>query len=338
MRGSSAARLAVPGVATLTSLLLLVVAANAEGPEAFDHFRTSFPLVGAHERITCESCHRGGLFEGTPTRCFLCHDGSGVRAQTSKDFDHIRSTDDCDDCHLMHAWVPSRIDHSAVRGNCFVCHNGAAAEGKSINHVQSSNDCESCHRTVSWQGARFDHAGVTSSCQICHDGQQARGKSGDHIQSSNDCEQCHNTRNWDDADFDHSGATGNCSSCHDGTVATGVGDGHFLTSADCVECHSTARWEPSSFLHRSGGYPGDHAERLDCTDCHRSNSAIVSWERSDLQPDCAACHVSDFEPGPHKKQDSPRILYTASELRDCAGSCHIERPRSGEHSVHSREW
>ena len=68
------------GIALLAGVLFLAVPADAD-PPGFDHFRTRFPLVGAHERITCQSCHQGGLFEGTPTRCVLCHDGSGFRAR-----------------------------------------------------------------------------------------------------------------------------------------------------------------------------------------------------------------------------------------------------------------
>ena len=73
----------------------------------------------------------------------------------------------------------------------------------------------------------------------------------------------------------------------------------------------------------------------------------VPWDFPQYQPDCAGCHTNDYESGPHKKVDSPRILYTAGELRDCAGSCHvytdailstIDKARSGEHRVTSGGW
>ena len=43
---------------------------------------------------------------------------------------------------------------------------------------------------------------------------------------------------------------------------------------------------------------------------------------SGYKPDCAGCHAGDYEQNEHKKVDSPRIYYTVSELRNCAGACH----------------
>ena len=74
---------------------------------------------------------------------------------------------------------------------------------------------------------------------------------------------------------------------------------------------------------------------------------MVTWSSPAYQPDCAGCHARDFKPGPHKKVDSPRILYTVSELRDCTGACHryrdssfqeIEKRRSGEHRVNGGDF
>ena len=67
---------------------------------------------------------------------------------------------------------------------------------------------------------------------------------------------------------------------------------------------------------------------------------MIAWQFGAYRNNCAGCHAGDFEPGPHKKVDSPRIQYTVGELQDCTGSCHIYRdstfttiqtPRSGEH-------
>lgn len=355
--------------------ILLGIALSAQGQpwEGFDHFRTRFPLVGAHERITCESCHRGGVFAGTPIRCALCHDGSGFRAQTSKDPDHLRTTEDCDDCHLVGAWVPSRFDHGAVLGSCFACHNGVDAEGKHPGHIVSSNDCEQCHRTGRWTGARFDHSGITAPCVSCHDNMAQQGKPLDHIQSSDDCELCHNTRRWEDAQFDHSNITEPCVACHqkdpghiqspndcelchntlswddaqfdhsnvmsDCAVchASDTPSGHFMTSEDCGECHLNTSWRPSSFRHSSPGYPGDHGRNLDCTDCHTMNNAIVVWPNPEFQPDCAACHASDFARRRHTNRQTG-MPYTASELRDCTIACHVEDDGRPEHRVSAREW
>jgi hypothetical protein len=378
---------------TLAIVLASTGVASAQAGSDFDHFRTRFPLTGAHERVTCESCHVGGTFAGTPTRCETCHDGSGMRSDSGKDPMHIRTTNQCGDCHLLAAWSPSRTDHDAVlgscsdchngilapgkspghppssnrceechrsttwigagfdhagiTGNCYSCHNGVTATGKHPGHPQTSNICEDCHRIGTWAAARFDHTGITSNCFSCHNGIDAGGKDFGHIQSSNTCELCHSPGDWSNIQFDHAGVTGSCSSCHNGVDATGKGTGHFITMRECDECHTQLRWIPSTFNHMSSGYPGDHAANLSCVDCHGGNSETVTWQAPGYQPDCAGCHASDFKPDSHKKVDSPTILYTVSELRDCTTSCHmytdatfttIEKLEPGEHRVRDSEF
>ena len=34
----------------------------------FNHFKTGFPLTGAHVQLKCESCHVNENFESTPTK------------------------------------------------------------------------------------------------------------------------------------------------------------------------------------------------------------------------------------------------------------------------------
>jgi hypothetical protein len=380
-----------PRLALLAALALPASVPAQDVP--FDHYRTRFPLVGAHERVDCERCHAGGVFRGTPTRCIACHDGSGVRADTARDVDHIRTTNDCDSCHLITAWAPSRVDHDSVLGDCATCHDGRTAEGRPLGHPPSSNRCEECHGTITWMGARFDHTGITSGCVTCHDGSSATGKPPSHPPTSNQCEDCHTTFGWEATRFDHTGITndcvrchngmdatgkspthvrstnvceachrpggwslvsfdhtqvlGSCSTCHDGATATGKPPGHFQTAGECDLCHLTQDWQPVVFRHSSPAYPGDHRGPPPCQACHTANAETIAWPFPTYQPDCAACHASDFKPDSHKKVDSPTILYTVDELRDCTGACHqytdatfttIERTRTGEHRPGSGDW
>ncbi len=39
----------------------------------FNHNNTQFPLTGAHVQTSCQQCHVGGVFEGTPGQCIDCH-------------------------------------------------------------------------------------------------------------------------------------------------------------------------------------------------------------------------------------------------------------------------
>ena len=337
-------------VLLLAGVLLASRAGTAEPPrEAFDHATTGFLLTGAHARVTCEGCHVRGLFKGTPRPCASCHTQSGLVKATAKPVSHISSTMNCDACHTTRAWnmVP-HVDHSAVLGSCSNCHNGRVATGKAANHIPSPNTCETCHTTNRWTGARFDHNGVTGTCFSCHNGATARGKSANHIASPNTCETCHTTTMWTGARFNHSGVTGTCSSCHNGASARGKSANHFVTTVQCDGCHTTTAWVPVlRYRHSSPNYPGDHATGVLCVSCHTGNSQVVPWRSGAYAPACAGCHAGTFKPDKHKKVASPIILYTVSELRNCAGACHqytdpslttIAKTRNAQHLPSRVSW
>ena len=69
----------VSSIAIAAILVALLLSRAGAAEEDFDHLRSGFPLTGAHERIDCQSCHVRGFFEGTPTRCGVCHGGVACR-------------------------------------------------------------------------------------------------------------------------------------------------------------------------------------------------------------------------------------------------------------------
>jgi hypothetical protein len=232
------------------------------------------------------------------------------------------------------------FDHASVTGTCFSCHNGTTATGKSATHLSTSNVCDDCHITTNWTTVNFDHTGVTGTCSSCHNGTTATGKSATHIQTSGQCDSCHNNLAWTPANMDHSLVTGSCSSCHNGTTATGKSPTHFVTSVQCNECHNTTNWLTINFNHTSANYPGNHNSSVTCINCHTSNSQTATWRNATYKPACAGCHANDYRTGPHKKYENPDAFYSVSELRDCAGACHIytdstmttiKTRRTGEH-------
>jgi hypothetical protein len=318
------------------------------GDETFDHVGTRFIITGSHTGVACESCHAMGVFRGTPTQCGFCHDGSGMRAESGKPIDHIPTSNQCDDCHTTFTWLEVRFEHSGVSGECRSCHNGMQAEGKPLGHPVTNLDCDFCHNTYVWGNIRFDHSGVTQPCSSCHNGTDATGKDMGHIVTNAECDVCHSTRAWSPIVFDHDDVTQPCSSCHDGVGATGTPSGHFMSSQECDACHTTRAWVPDIFRHMSPSYPGDHARDLSCTRCHPGNSdAVVYTDDPGLAPDCAGCHRNDFKAGEHKQYENPDHNYTADELRDCTGACHvytdstltvIKDRRSGEHRVSDRDF
>jgi hypothetical protein len=177
--------------------------------------------------------------------------------------------------------------------------------------------------TTRWDDVRFDHSGVTGTCSSCHNGSIATGKHTAHVQTNAECEECHSNVAWIPANFNHNAVIGSCSSCHDGSQAQGKPSNHFITTEQCDTCHNTNNWSNIDFNHSSANYPGDHRSNVGCLDCHTNNNQMLSWPHSNYKPDCAGCHANDFKADEHTKIASPNVRYTVSELRDCAGACHI---------------
>jgi hypothetical protein len=253
--------------------------------------------------------------------CITCHDqASGL----GKPAGHLDASNNCAACHLTLSWLPvAQVDHSQVKGTCAACHNGVLAAGKSSKHVASGNTCETCHTTNAWTPARVDHAAIAPhSCSTCHDSVHASGKPATHIPTSAQCDTCHGTLAWKPVRLDHSTLTSNCASCHNGASATGMSSAHLQTRVDCAACHSYADWTVIRFTHASANYPGDHHTTLACISCHTSNTDQVPYPSPADAGTCGSCHAKDFKADVHLKTVAGQ-KYTATELRSCAGACHL---------------
>ena len=64
------------------------------GNASFDHNITSFPLVGKHRGVSCESCHKNGEYQGLSTSCASCH----------RDEHNGEKGTDCASCHSPRGW------------------------------------------------------------------------------------------------------------------------------------------------------------------------------------------------------------------------------------------
>jgi hypothetical protein len=147
-----------------------VTPASAQTPfdSDFDHFTTGWPLEGAHRNADCSTCHVGGIFQGTSQQCTDCHSKGGLVRATPVPPNHVRTTGQCQDCHLETIWSPVwRVDHFQVQGSCSTCHNNVIATGKNPGHIASGNNCEDCHSTFAWSPAQFDHDTIMSNCVSC---------------------------------------------------------------------------------------------------------------------------------------------------------------------------
>ena len=118
-----------------------------------------------------------------------------------------------------------------------------------------------------------------------------------------------------------------CNQCHNGSFAAsgavGIPAGHFVTTLDCKSCHTPTLWATVKYLHSSPNYPGDHNPTVVCAACHTGNTQVATWRSVALKPFCAGCHQNNFNPGDHLKIVTPPTNYTATELKDCTGACHV---------------
>lgn len=280
----------------------------------FDHFKTGFPLLGAHTAVPCESCHLRGVFKGTPTKCASCH--NGVIA-TGKPQNHIPTSEPCSNCHNPNSKVwdlEGGFNHNGITGNCISCHNGVKATGKGINHIKTSDKCEACHaNTRSWQPVlNVDHNEVQGTCSSCHNNRLAQGKGPNHIQTNQECDSCHkSTKDWSAAAVDHSKITSNCATCHSKDKPSK----HFPTTADCSQCHKTKplEWDNAGFDHALAngkrcdschngsfiGAVGKHSGHIatapgqDCKACHTTQDwSTVNVDHSTITAPCATCHAA----------------------------------------------
>jgi hypothetical protein len=300
---------------------------------------------------SCDSCHKNYIsFAGAsvdhsgviPGQCGTCHNGSTA---TGKGNRHIPTGLSCDSCHRSapNKFVPATFTHSAVQGvtpgQCATCHSGGYTNngkvlGKPGTPVhQTSASCDSCHKNyISFAGASVDHSGVIpGQCGTCHNGSTATGKGNRHIPTGLSCDSCHRTapNKFVPATFTHSVAQGvlpgQCgTSCHTGAYVNngkvlGKPAGHYTPA--CDNCHKNyTTWKPmTTYSHVSPNFR-PHNANATCVKCHLTNGDTPKWGA--YKPDCASCHSGNFKADSHKKVDSPKVVYTVAELKDCTGSCH----------------
>jgi len=218
----------------------------------FDHAITGFALLGAHDGITCASCHaeNGGLLFPPPATqddCVACH-------QADYDGEHAGSgfPTTCTSCHSVSTWEDPDFDHTitgfALLGahdgiTCASCH--AENGGLLFPEPATQDDCVACHQ-ADYDG---EHAGsgFPTTCTSCHsidtwegadinhDAQYFRIYSGPHRNEWNTCSDCHTVP----TDF----GLFTCLSCHEHTKSRTDNDhsevsGYVYESGQCYACHA----------------------------------------------------------------------------------------------------
>lgn len=136
-------------------------------PAAFNH---SWPITGAHIALDCTACHGGGVYVGTPTDCFSCHqtdyNATSMPNHAMSGFGNM-----CETCHTTNAWVPATFNHSfPTTGqhnlNCIDCHT---------TNMPPAFSCIDCHEhTLARTTKQHEDENVngfmwvSSACLACH--------------------------------------------------------------------------------------------------------------------------------------------------------------------------
>jgi len=253
--------------------------------------------------------------------CFSCHNQLNA---SGKPADHPATTNNCQSCHTTLAWLPvSAVDHTQMKGTCASCHNGRTARGKPSAHISSNATCETCHTTNAWTPARFEHSAILAGgCTSCHNSVKAVGLPRMHIPTSQQCDSCHGTLSWLPARLNHTAFVAGCPTCHNQVNAVGKPANHLGTLRDCATCHSYPDWSVVHFKHVSAAYPGDHRAVLSCTSCHKTDTESIPYAAPANAGTCGGCHASAFRPDAHPAT-AKGDRYTATELRNCSGACHV---------------
>ncbi len=269
---------------------------------SFDHASTSFPLVGAHQSVSCATCHGPpdnlSTRPANPDDCVACH-------QADYDKEHAGSSipTSCADCHTQTAWGGATADHALLSGGfaltgphataqCTACH---AVPGYTLLFPKPAgqNDCVACHQAD--YDAQHAGSGFPTTCLSCHQADRWTGATVDHAQISGgfqltgshataQCTACHVVPGYALL-FPKPASQNDCITCHQ-TDYDGAHAGTGMPT-DCSACHNTTAWTPSSFDHDAQYFPiysGRHATVWStCQTCHTNGGDLSTFS-------CIDCH------------------------------------------------
>jgi hypothetical protein len=298
-------------LATLVTLALILVAANASGGGIFSPGELNAQSMGmsigaalSHSELDCSACHPA-FWSGISMRdrCLDCH--QDVAQELSRPGSLHGSFDSalaCQDCHHEHRGSDAALtdfesvhfphetvgfslqEHRKSLGqkpfSCMICHP------RSVRSFDVFT-CRSCHLSSDL----LEHIqAFGTACLNCHDGVD-RFEQGafnhqhsafplDGAHSSLVCTRCHQ-----DADSIEAlrATPQGCASCHaDQDLHAGrLGD-------RCEECHNPVAWEQATIDHDRTRYPlADAHRQIECEACHVG----LAW--TGLPLDCAGCHIQD---------------------------------------------
>jgi len=271
--------------------------------EKFNHDLTGYDLVGAHNKLKCEQCHKAAFiknveirkkkstFLGLQTDCLNCHE----------DYHQNSLSSNCIECHSYDAFKPvTKFDHNKTKFKligkhqevtCVKCHEKSVVNGKEFQKFKGINfqSCTSCHKDV--HENKFGQ-----NCTQCHHEfsfHDIKDKSGfDHnktnyklvdLHKTVDCKKCHKNKLTDPVKHNY------CLDCHpDYHKSDFIIQGK---NTDCAECHTTKGFAVSSYTinrHKEAAFPLEGAHMATpCFVCHQKEH---TWKFKNIGRECIDCH------------------------------------------------
>jgi hypothetical protein len=283
---------------------------NGWQTDVFDHSTTGFPLVDAHARLTCASCHTGGIgldAGGRPDGAARDGGRSGAARGAAAGI--------------------AATNFRGLKSECAACH-------QDVHEGELGTRCESCHTARTFSVTSFVH----SRRRPFFEGQHA----------SLGCAQCHrlpaampSTRTPTAAAplaalstaaprMPHLGlptTPDTCASCHQDVHAGQVG-------TRCDGCHTldAAAFAITAFPHERTRFPlsGPHAA-VPCVACHKVETGsfpggmATARRLTGFGQECASCHQD-----PHQGQlDRACERCHSSETFRIAAYTHLRADAQG---------
>lgn len=270
---------------------------------SFNHSKTNFPLVGKHNFVKCDNCHKGSLTNKPKYKyCYDCHED-----YHKSEFVKNNIKADCKQCHTekgfspstftidLHAMTNFKLTYAHEATPCNACHLKNERwtfiiEGKKcINCHQNihnneisekffdENRCESCHSTINWKQIEFDHKKTQFELIGKH--------------KSINCSDCHiNKKDNKIVNQKFAQLNQNCTQCH-----SDIHYGQFIENEIelCKDCHTNDNWKPTLFDHNKSRFALDGAHnKLECGKCHKAimkgELKYINYKIEDVT--CKSCH------------------------------------------------
>ena len=268
----------------------------------FDHNKTKFPLIGKHQKVSCNDCHKGvnknkplfakcidchsdyhkGDFalKGVVKDCKSCHSESGFSPANFLIEDHNKTKFIIDGSHLAVAcrkchYKEEQWKFRKIGFKCQDCHKNI--HGNEISEkFLPENKCESCHQTSNWRTIIFDHNSTKFALLGKH--------------QSITCGNCHYREVNTEKIFKFKSLTVDCEQCHKDIH---FGQFRFDNITDCSRCHAFNDWKADKFDHTKAKFKNDGAhQKLECSKCHKKitdNITPFVWYKI-KEYKCADCH------------------------------------------------